>query len=60
MLLYTLSMSAKKRKRQVAVWRARRTENTSRERRALVALGRSQISHQTLYICWQETQMLVL
>jgi len=48
MPLYTASMSAKKRKRQIASWRARRTENISRERRAFVALGGRGVGDQTL------------
>lgn len=42
MPLYTASISAKKRKRQIVSWRARRTENTSRERRVFVTLGKEQ------------------
>lgn len=40
MPLYTASMSARKRKRQVASWRVRSAENTSGETRAWVALGK--------------------
>lgn len=51
MPLYTASKSAKKRKRQTASWRARRTENTSGETRALVAEGKGCFDDQTLQIC---------
>lgn len=48
MPLYTASMSAKNRKRQIASWRARRTENKSRERAAFVALVMRGVGDQTL------------
>lgn len=51
MPLYTASMSANKRKRQIARWRARRTENTSGETRAMVAKGKGCFDNQTLQIC---------
>lgn len=47
---YTASKSAKKRKRQTASWRARRTENTSGETRALVGQGKVGFDDQTLQI----------
>lgn len=60
MPLYTASMSARKRKRQTASWRDRRTENTSGERRAFVGLGGRGVGNQTLQICRQDPQMLML